>query len=141
MRLESQRDRSPHDLYFFGTLEYGRRDLGVQLEEDELDPDQLAEFGVDWEALDDPHDLNHHAVHNPPEHVDLPAGNDQPFSLTHRPAQLAQVVVPVFQNPFNEDQSARFFDFLHQVPELGSRNMDDRRLLWIQALDIATSIV
>jgi hypothetical protein len=63
----------------------------------------------------------------------------RPF-VPHRPEKFASVQVPSFLCPFNDEDLERFCELVSALPQLHSRNMTDRRALWVSALAIARTL-
>ncbi|KAL0565068.1 hypothetical protein V5O48_016964 [Marasmius crinis-equi] len=144
LRLVRQRDRSPEDFYFFGILEEGLRGPegvmdaeGVfQWLEDEENVGELAAYGVDWEDLADPNLLRHHSTNNPNQYVNFDA------LRTRQPEHLSLVEIPAFDSPFTTQEEANIFEeALIVMPEYYSRDMEDRKVLWVYAMDLLGNIL
>ena len=128
-----ERERSPHDMFFFGVLEQGLR--GPQSGNEEH-IDDLNSYGVDWADLNDLSLLQHHNQHNPDELLVL-----GPQS-SHQPPHLSLIEVPTFQCPFDtDDQMEIFTDGLLSMPEYESRDMASRQSLWTNALALLVSLL
>ncbi|KAF8141042.1 hypothetical protein K438DRAFT_1911322 [Mycena galopus ATCC 62051] len=103
--------RSPRDMFTFGLLEQG------PCGEDAVD--DLAQFGVDWEAHGNPEIRAHHAENNPS------AGDEgHPFTGFSRPTC-----------PSIEQRDAMDRE-LAQIVDLTSHDMAVRKLVWKEALAI-----
>lgn len=145
LRLSNEIDRSPNDMFFFGVLQNGLRgpqgvadatNLMTHLEED---IENLATYGVDWHDLADPAILHHHNEHNPNEVEDIE--NLYPRN-TRQPEHLSLVEIPAFHCPFPSSEQLELFDeSLLAMPEYYSRGMEDRKTLWIQALDLLLTLL
>lgn len=137
-------ERSPRDMFFFGQLERGHRDMSMNSPEDLVAPDDPAalddinNYGVDWESLDDPHLLRHHNAHN--ERSNMEAMHGDFSETTNRPQHhLSLVEVPEFDSPFTDEEFEIMQEHILQLPEMGSRNMEDRKVIWTQALALCNS--
>jgi hypothetical protein len=141
IRGRATRSRSPIDMFYFGMLEEGLR--GVELSgEDNEDigednfEENLAGFGVDWEALDDPQIRNHHDEANVVEggiDDDIAAN---PFEL-HEPATFSHVEVEEPNCPFSVEQVQFLDSQLASQGLWGSRSVEAYRLRWITGLEIS----
>lgn len=139
-RGEVPQSRSPRDMFFFGMIEKGFR--GVDMEdcdvadaEDELDEDDVAGYGVDWDGLEDQQIRSHHDEANVPEDITDDSLATNPFEHT-RPDHLSHVEVEEANCPLSEEQ----LNFL-QVQLEGqtfwqSSTPESYRLRWIIGLDI-----
>ncbi|KAL0571134.1 hypothetical protein V5O48_010826 [Marasmius crinis-equi] len=130
------RSRSPQDLFFFGELEHGRRDMGNMLEDGWTDPDPLGQdqidgYGVDWPELENSEVLTHHNDHNE-DHTIVETLRMNRGS--RRPLELSSVEIPRFECPFTAEQVDELNDHLASLPYAFSENMLDRRSLWVEAL-------
>ncbi|KAF9040348.1 hypothetical protein BDP27DRAFT_1244607 [Rhodocollybia butyracea] len=142
LSLDGERDRSPRDMYFFGVIQEGLRgpegvvDASGTLQRLEEDIENIMTYGVDWRDMANPALLHHHNLYNP-EEVDQLG-----YHSTHCPPHLSLVEVPAFECPFEtDDQQTRFVEALSLMSEFHSREMEDRKSLWIQGLDIMTQIL
>jgi hypothetical protein len=133
--LRGERARTPQDMFFFGMLEQGVR--GIEIEDQDLDEDAIAGYGIDWEALDNQEIRNHHDYANPPLAALL---DDEIVPVPHIP-QVPNVpshlAVVDFDEPncpmtaeqvFYLDSQLATYDFAH------SRTAESYRLRWITAL-------
>jgi hypothetical protein len=135
IRSDSERERSPRDMFFFGMIQEGSRGLHISEESDHSeDIEDLAQYGVDWEALGDDDLLEHHDHHNPLTDEEV---SQNPF-LTHQPHRLSSVEVLEPSCPFSIEQVQFLDDELASLPFYHSRSMVDHRQLWIHALEICS---
>ncbi|KAJ7215910.1 hypothetical protein GGX14DRAFT_518349 [Mycena pura] len=138
LRLDDERTRSPRDMFFFGMIENGLRgfeDFPVAADDDE-DVDELDTYGVDWDDLQDPTIIAHHAQHNvdeelTPDDLHNPFSNDGPHKLSH-----VEVAEPLC--PFTPEQVDLVDAHIAQYPH--TRNMNQRQGLWIDALDFCRQL-
>lgn len=135
MSIRGERQRSPLDMFYFGMIESGVRGLSMEPVNEEVnDP---SSYGIDWNDINDRNILHHHQVQNPPDAI----GNDNPF-MTHRPHedQLACVIVPEAGCPLSSGQLAYLNAQLDAHPDINSRSMSTRRLLWTIALELCNQM-
>ncbi|KAL0565018.1 hypothetical protein V5O48_017012, partial [Marasmius crinis-equi] len=133
--IHSQRDRSPRDMFFFGQLTNGWRDMALLANSDDFaEPDPLeaadiAGYGIDWDDLEDRGILRHHAANNEPEvdNVFASFGSNQPTELSY-------VEIPTFDSPLTDDQIGLLDEHISQSPHAFSSDMGDRRSLWVECL-------
>ncbi|KAJ6600822.1 hypothetical protein B0H10DRAFT_1715691, partial [Mycena sp. CBHHK59/15] len=66
LRFDSERTRSPRDMFFFGMIENGLRGFEDMPEEvlDDDNIDDLDAYGVDWEDLNNTDIMAHHTASN-----------------------------------------------------------------------------
>ncbi|KAF7335038.1 Integrase catalytic domain-containing protein [Mycena venus] len=134
IRFDTERTRSPRDMFFFGMIENGLR--GFESTPEELADDNIDDldaYGVDWEDLNDPDVMGHHAEFNTDQelnHDDIqnPFTNDGPHQLSH-----VEVVEPLC--PFTADQVTLLNGHLALSAHSQSRNMNSRRAVWVDALE------
>lgn len=137
-----ERTRSPRDMFFFGVIQEGLRGPNgivdaagafLRLEEE---IDNLLHYGVDWHDMANVDLLHHHNQHNPHEMDSLE------HDSTRQPPHLSLIEIPTFQCPFDTDEQLQTFsDALISLPEYDSRDMEHRNSLWMQALDLMTTIL
>jgi hypothetical protein len=118
-------------MFLFGMMESGLRGFSNSMhEEDEVAPEDLDAYGIDWDDHDEPTILAHHDAHNL---RDVPANN--PFAA-HFPNHLAHVEVEEFQSPLTVEQIALLDAQIQQLPCYHSASLGERRLLWVHSLQI-----
>ncbi|KAF8237871.1 hypothetical protein L208DRAFT_1506120, partial [Tricholoma matsutake] len=124
---------SPHNMYMFGMIENGGH--GIQVEDlPQPSEEDIAEYGIDWDDIDNPCTMHHHRDYN--------TGDDHanPF-LTNNPDQMSHIEVPTARSPFSAEQIQHLDTQLSLLPFFSHQDMNSRCLLWIDALAIATAIV
>lgn len=140
LRFDSERTRSPRDMFFFGMIENGLRGFEEApqevLDDDEID--DLDAYGVDWEDLNNADIMAHHTAFNADQELNMediqnPFSNDGPHTLSH-----VEVLEPLC--PFREDQVAQLNQHLALSQHSLSRNMNSRRAVWIDALDFCRNL-
>lgn len=124
--------RSPRDMYIFGMIEDGPRGIQQILDEgheEEEDIGNPEEYGVDWQAQSDPRVMRHLLDNNLPdvgknhrENLDLPHGI---------PTRLSHVECTSPDAPLSDE---KLHIFEEHYPDIRSRSMEVRKLLWQQAL-------
>jgi hypothetical protein len=130
MTIPGQGQKSPHDLRFFSMLQNGVRGFESEPLHDDLGPDEIGNYGIDWDAYHEPRILTHHNDHNA---VDPLAHN--PF-VAREPGEFNLVEVVEPDCPLSDDQ-------LHQLMHILSGGtygmaMSDNRRLWVDALAVCT---
>jgi len=143
MRIPGHGTCSPAELRWFSMLESGAQGFvpGQAADfdpvEDNLMDDEIAEYGIDWDGYWDNHILNHHSGNNPPDPF-----SQNPF-VSHQPDNLNTVQVDESRCPFSPDELDRFVYNLSLLPEAIrlSRDMSQRKQLWILALSICRQIM
>lgn len=146
IQLEGERRSSPCQLHLRSSLIDGVRGLsgpkaselvdGMVLDEgpevDEIQGVEVgdyADYGIDWEAMDDPHLMEHHRENNLPEEDDVPSNH---------PAWINEVICDPPSNPLTEGQLGRLEDELAGIVGCRSDAADFGRLAWVTALSLYT---
>ncbi|THV05922.1 hypothetical protein K435DRAFT_816228 [Dendrothele bispora CBS 962.96] len=144
LRIQGERERSPRDIFFFSILQDGPRglyspnseQLYVQQPANE-DPDDLVSYGVDYDTNNDRALMAHHVENNPSELED----NFQPGGqLDPHPSNFSKVDCVPPSCPFTLEEVNLMDSLLSQHVDTSSRNMGVRRLIWDEALQIATEL-
>lgn len=144
IQLRGERNKSPEDMFLFSMLQDGPRGFSRQrgIHNDDLPPDELASFGVDWEVIDDWPTMEHHRENNPDEDHDDPEQIDDnldPF-LSTVPLRLSEVLCEAPNCPFTADQIDMFDAELQREVDVDSKSMLVRTQVWKQALRIAMEV-
>lgn len=126
-----QTHESPQNMYVQGMVVNGIR--GVHVADEAVDHE---EYGIDWEDLDRHRIRQHHDDANPENHTE----NENPFIINH-PDHLSHVEVPDPHCPFNSEHLRIFEAELQNIPTILSTDMHSHQLTWIQALELATTII
>ncbi len=138
LQIQGERQRSPRDMFFFGMLQQGVRGMvrPRAAPEEHVPVDDLPNYGVDWEAIDNGALMSHHHHHNPQD------PNINPFLAASTPSQLSVVICDPPNCPFTPDEKQLFFQRISLDPftSTASRTMVLRRLTWEHALSICADI-
>lgn len=141
IRLDTERTRSPRDLFFFGMIENGLRGFDaepvVSVHEDD-DIDDLDAYGIDWGDLNDADIMAHHTEFNADQELNM-GDVANPFS-NEGPHQLSHVEVSEPLCPLSADEVTLLNAHLANSPHSESRNMNSRRAVWIDALDFCRQL-
>ncbi|KAJ7832103.1 hypothetical protein B0H13DRAFT_2212943 [Mycena leptocephala] len=129
--IEGQKKQSPREMFTFGLLEQGPRGISHLLHAEEEAVNELAQFGVDWEAQAIPGVVGHLAQNNADDWDDT-----NPFGVYSTPARMSEVVVEPPNCPFTAAQITALDAELALVVNIGSRDMSVRKVVWEQALAI-----
>lgn len=133
LQIRGERTRSPRDIYIFSFLQDGPRGVQQRREPVHENVENPEGYGIDWDVVQDQHLMAHHLQHNPQEWAD-----QNPFQT---PSQLSDVPCLPPHCPLTVEQVEYFERQLTlQLPN-SSRSMDERRLRWITALQICTTIM
>ncbi|KAF8059320.1 hypothetical protein FPV67DRAFT_1565165 [Lyophyllum atratum] len=124
--------RSPHDMFLCGMIENGQR--GVRIG-DPIEGEDYAGFGIDWDDIHNDRTRAHHDEFNADD-----GDPSNPF-LSNHPDHFSHIDVPDVRCPFTPEQLMLFEAQLRTNPNAARGDMQSRRLLWIDALDIATAIL
>jgi len=133
MQLRGQRNRSPRDMFMFGMVNNGPRGLSVPEpadDEDGLEDEDLALYGVDWQAAEQQGIMEQIMEQNPEDFQDgNPFSLNAPMTRNHVECQPPSGLFPPnYVNLLDEGLAARV--------DITSDDMDVRRLVWIEALHI-----
>lgn len=122
--------RSPHEMFLFGMVEYGMRGIDGMVE-DEPAIDDFVTYGVDWEQMD----LAGRALQrNPQDWIE-----ENPFLVSARPEQMSEVICDEPDSPLTYEQIVVLDQLLCERVDVQSQNMDVRKLIWTEALHICES--
>ncbi|TFK78252.1 hypothetical protein K466DRAFT_507584 [Polyporus arcularius HHB13444] len=137
MQLRDQRNRSPRDMFFFSCYEDGLRGLVPRPVPDEP-IDDISQYGVDWEANNNPAVMNHFLTHNPHEWDD-----SNPFrpSTDTGPSRFSYVACEAPGCPFYLPELQELHMRLLGSVDLQSKNMMMRRMVWEKAYTICEEIL
>jgi hypothetical protein len=120
LKIRNERQRSPQDMFYFGSITNGIFSPTSGLEPPVQGP--LEEYGVDWEDWEDPAIRSHHSEGG------VAGGAVQEGN--------AGIIVPSFASPFQEGELAEFSDHISSFTSGFSPNsMHYRTNLWDYALD------
>ncbi|KDQ05870.1 hypothetical protein BOTBODRAFT_122172, partial [Botryobasidium botryosum FD-172 SS1] len=134
LEIDGGRYRSPRDLWWFGQLERGARGLNVYSPpDDDLQPEDLEGYGIDWEAMGHPATMRHFHQHNP----HLAADDENPFRTGD---QMPYVDVPEVACPLTLQEVRYLDDHLHHFPNTIHSTKEERIQLWVTALRLAGDI-
>jgi hypothetical protein len=130
--MRDNRSCSPNEMFFFGMIQEGSRGFDT-INDARPSEEDLTDYGIDWEALDDQQIRTHHDQANPvdPEIDDV----SNPFQRV--PERFPHVEVEEPWCPLSAVQ----IDFLDARLNWNGRNLPSYRLRWIAALDICTQFV
>lgn len=139
MELEGQRNRSPMDMWWFGQMERGMRGLDIfsAPEDDDMELRDIANYGVDWEAIRNPEIMAHFHEHNPQENGD--AQHSNPFHAAFR-GGITHVEVPNARCPFGPDEVAYLDRCLSNIPRSYKSPKAVQIHLWRTGLLISSQI-
>ncbi|KAI0710333.1 hypothetical protein C8T65DRAFT_708324 [Cerioporus squamosus] len=129
LHVRGEQAATPHELFMFGIAEHGARGLSHVIPPPPEEPiDDLVNYGVDWDALQDPVLMRHHRHHNPQEDAVAEAA----------PSRLSEVTCDPPRCPLAIDVVAMLNQHLSYHFDLSSRDMVLRRELWRSALAFCT---
>jgi hypothetical protein len=134
IQLWGEWDRSPRDMFLFGMVEDGPRGLAHLLNEEDMDGLDLATYGIDWEAQEDPVLMRHFFDNNPEDRT----GND--FTPVTAPARMSEVICDSPGSPLTVEQQQMVQEVINDVVDTTSRNMTIRRLIWQIAFDLCRDL-
>lgn len=119
--------RSPHEMFLFGMVEYGSRGIDA-LVESEPAVDDLVTYGVDWGQMEHAG----RALQRHPEEWD----DENPFLFSARPEQMSEVVCDEPDSPLSYEQIRVLDQLLCERVDVNSPSMEVRKLMWAEALSI-----
>ncbi|RDX40789.1 hypothetical protein OH76DRAFT_1365659 [Lentinus brumalis] len=129
LHIRGEQTASPHEMFMFGVAEHGARGLSHVVQAPPDEPvDDIVNYGVDWDALQDPVLMRHHREHNR-EMVEADPPQDVPFRLSEVTCDPPRCTLSVDEVTFLNRHLSHHFD-------LTSRDMVVRRELWRSALAI-----
>lgn len=134
LQMKGEESLSPEQRYFFSMLDDGPRGFNPDDPDDDLCGDDIATFGIDWEAMDDPQMRHHHTTHNPVEE-----GN--PFDPNSGPQKLSEVNVESPTCPLSPDQVLWLSEQLKSSGfDLNTNNEFIRREIWVTAFELCNRL-
>lgn len=134
-----ERHLSPHAMFLQGVLEHGQRT--VYPFDDDSNIGDVEEYGIDWQDLDNSRVRTHHDANNSDDSQSDAGPATNPFVL-NQPDQLSHVEVPNASCPFTSQAQQDMFDgHLQVLLARAQADMASRRLLWIEALTVAQTIM
>ena len=141
MSIPGHGTRNPTDLRWFSMLQDGARGFtprAVEFEPraDSLDEEDLAEYGIDWDAYHDNRIQQHHSTNNPTDPFP-----QNPF-IAHQPDTFSMVEVDESRCPFTAPELQIFYHNFSLIPDTIrlSRDMEQRKRLWVLAITICRQI-
>ena len=138
MNIPDQGHVTPADMRWFSMLHHGTVGFEPGSPASYIPPadvvteDDIAEYGVDWDTLDDRRYQSHHREANPPDLL-----GDNPF-LSHEPEEFSAVDVEEPRCPFSPEQLSYLQRRLEPYIVLDA-TMEERKILWTSALTICIS--
>jgi hypothetical protein len=124
-------------MFFFSLMQDGPRGVEFfsQVVNEQGEPQDIAQFGIDWSVMESHTFMTHWADQNPADAHDGNAFTDPVPVLSDVPCEPPTC-------PFNADEVLSLDQHLYQQFEgsLGSRDMGIRRLRWIIALNFSTQL-
>ncbi|RDX56683.1 hypothetical protein OH76DRAFT_1510371 [Lentinus brumalis] len=138
IHIRGERAASPRELFMFGMVRNGSRGIYYTPPADDgISVDDLANYGVDWDALADRTLLRHHLEHNPGEEA---PGTSEPTASTTVPSRLSHVPCDEPDCPLSPEQIRMLDAYLAHHFDLSTRDMMVRRHIWMAALDFYTRL-
>jgi hypothetical protein len=135
--------KTPAELCWFSMLQDGARGFSplnaneFEPMQDNVEAENIDEYGVDWEAYQNTQIQEHHTAANPTDPFP-----QNPF-VAHTPETLSMVEVEESRCPFSDEDLAVFQQNFMQLPAavLTSRDMADRKQVWHWALSLCREIL
>jgi hypothetical protein len=132
MTIAHEPRESPAVKFLNGMINAGARGLASV---EPATAEEAFSYGIDWDAHDTPHLMNHLRQQNPGEDTDP----TNPFAT---PSHIAEVVCVPPNCPFNQNELLFFSTHLHQQHSLdmGTADLLAGRRLWDGALNLAHAV-
>lgn len=136
LQLQGERDSSPREMFLFGMLQYGVRGVEYLAEQPQevLDAENIPGYGVDWEVQNNATLMGHLLDHNPQDWEE-----ENPFQTAFSPEHMSEIIVDAPGAPLTPAQILTLDTLLAQRFNMQSRDMEIRRVMWREALDICRS--
>ncbi|KAI0368679.1 hypothetical protein BV20DRAFT_453787 [Pilatotrama ljubarskyi] len=122
-------------MFMFGLLKYGGRGI-EDIIRSEPSVNNLQEYGVDWEALDNPRLMAHFEQQNNTGHRD---GTNNAFAPASAPERLSEVICDEPGCPLTAAQISALDQQLAARVDVSSQDMSVRQVVWQVALDLCLS--
>ncbi|KAJ7206953.1 hypothetical protein C8J57DRAFT_1441190 [Mycena rebaudengoi] len=120
LNIRRERARSPRDIFLFSMYRAEPADEPVE---------DITTHGIDWAVADDPLLMNHLLAQNPQDWEERNPFAPGLDTLSHVPCDAPD-------SPFDANQIAWLDARLAERVDLTSRNMNIRRLVWKEAMEI-----
>ncbi|KAJ7192972.1 hypothetical protein GGX14DRAFT_537671 [Mycena pura] len=133
--MDGARRQSPHEMFTFGLLEYGAQGISHLVGQDIIPDEDLAMYGIDWEAQQNADLTTHHLTHNPTDALE-----SNPFATFSMPSHMSEIIVEPPNCPLTPEQCVILDGELAQRVDLGSRDMVVQKLIWKEALAICNGL-
>ncbi|KAJ7586766.1 hypothetical protein C8J56DRAFT_787332, partial [Mycena floridula] len=135
VQLKHSAPQSPREMFLFSMVQDGLCGVGLRVDQPlDLAVEDPESFGIDWEAADDGDLMDHLIQHNPQEWDD-----ENPF--VNGPATQSHVPCEPPKCPLTEEEITILDTGLASRVDLRSRNMQMRRLVWMEAFSICNHLV
>lgn len=131
MSLSGERNKSPREMKMLSLAQQGPRGF-----EEHLSVEEIHEYGVDWESLDNQALRSHNSERST---SDIMPGN--PF-VSYEPEHHPHVEIDEVRNPLSPAQTEVFLARFTAIPYAlrSSKDMNDRKHLFYQSLRIAIEV-
>ncbi|KAG0707023.1 hypothetical protein DFH29DRAFT_980038 [Suillus ampliporus] len=125
---DGQQSRSPADLQWFSILQSGACGFDAasfQPPDEDLNADEVDNYGIDWEAYKDQRIHAHHTEgHNP--------------FVAHRPDHFNMVEVEELNCPLSPQHLATLHQYIENLPD---SIMTERKILWMQSMQLCSQFI
>ena len=133
MQLKGERDQSPQEMFFFGTIIQGPQGLYATEEPPDEDIEDVYNYGVDWEEYEDETLMANFLASNPGHHHDV--------FTPHHPRTFSVVDVIAPNCPLTGPELAYFEHLLEVRVDRFSQSMISRRAVWKTALGLCIDLL
>ena len=142
LHVTGERAASPRERFMFGMIRHGPRGIEHLIEpaDEDLEDREVAGYGIDWDVVDDPVLMAHHAAHEP-----MPTDSEtegRMFGFATGPQQLSEVTCDPPLCPLTTEQVCLLN--AHLTLHCGSLDtsspMEARRTIWVVALQFCVGM-
>jgi hypothetical protein len=134
MDIRGEPSQTPQAMFTFSMVENGPRGIQALLEQEHLTPEEIVNYGIDWDVQNDTQLYRHFLTNNPHEQ------STEPFDSTSTPHNLTHIICDPPNCPFSDQEIQDLRDGLRNRVDMDSRNMAVRRLIWQEALFLCRDI-
>ncbi|KAF8350840.1 hypothetical protein F5887DRAFT_875918 [Amanita rubescens] len=132
MQLKGQLNQLPIEMFMMGMVERETPGVREWIEQQEEDVDDLPNYGVAWENLED------EVAHN----LENEGENQGPFEIDNRPEQLHDVACDPPDCPLSAvEKETLDVTVVHEFGENKFRSMPERMLIWNRAFDLCRALI
>ncbi|KAJ3017756.1 hypothetical protein NUW54_g513 [Trametes sanguinea] len=131
LNITGEQVASPHKLFMFGMHRHGPRGIERVLDAaaaDDLGDGDPANYGINWDAIDNTTLMVHHLTHNLSTTLQ---GSDSPFGPASGPEHLTEVICNPSGSPLTSAHLTRLDSQLAYHCDPATSDMQECKLVWI----------